>query len=197
MIERLDATEAASPHRMGMLLFIASEAVFFALLILTYVYYRGAWVNRPGAGADQLAIGPAAVFTGLLLLSSLTVWRAEHHLRHGRPARMRGWLLLTILLGAVFLAGQVWEYSLLIAEGVTINSGLFGTTFYTVTGFHGLHVLGGLIALTVIYGLAQGGVARVNTPPGTALETTSLYWHFVDAVWIVVFSVIYLWALVS
>ena len=82
-------------------------------------------------------------------------------------------------------------------EGVTPASGLFGTTFFTLTGFHGLHVLGGLITLAILLGLAQAGVFALQRPHSTALEATSLYWHFVDVVWIAVFTIVYLWTLVS
>ncbi|MGN6697624.1 MAG: cytochrome c oxidase subunit 3, partial [Thermomicrobiales bacterium] len=105
------------------------------------------------------------------------------------------WLLVTIALGAIFIAGQAYEYHHLIDEGVTISSGLFGTTFFTLTGFHGLHVIIGLVALSILAALTfAGDFDEGNEMP---LTTAGLYWHFVDAVWVVVFSVVYLWTLVS
>jgi heme/copper-type cytochrome/quinol oxidase subunit 3 len=197
MIDRLDTLDRADQHKLGMLVFIASEAVFFATLILPYLYYRPAWTGRTELGANRLDIGLTAIFTVLLLASSVTIWLAERSQRRGQPAAMRGWLFATIALGAVFLAGQGLEYAKLIAEGVTISANLFGTTFYTLTGFHGLHVFGGLVALAILLGLALAGADAFDHPHSTALETTSLYWHFVDVVWIAVFSVIYLGAWLS
>ena len=97
---------------------------------------------------------------------------------------------VTILLGAIFLFGQGMEWSALIKKNVTISSGLFGTTFFTLTGFHGFHVFVGLIMLSVLLGLALAGDFR--NQQSSAVETVSLYWHFVDAVWIVIFSIVYL-----
>jgi len=100
-------------------------------------------------------------------------------------------LLATVLLGAIFLLGQAWEYAQLIGENVTIGGSLFGTTFYTLTGFHGLHVLGGLIALLILFGLAMGG--HITPARSIAVETVELYWHFVDVVWVIIFAMVYVW----
>jgi heme/copper-type cytochrome/quinol oxidase subunit 3 len=197
MKERVSALERTNQHRLGMLLFVASEAVFFAVLLLAFIYYRPRWIGRPEVGGAHLDVGLTAVFTVLLLASSVTIWLAERGLRRGNPASMRLWLLVTVLLGAAFLGGQAFEYVTLYREGVTISRDLFGTTFYTLTGFHGLHVLGGLVALTVLLGLAQAGARPVRGRHSSALEATSLYWHFVDAVWVAVFVVVYLWTLVG
>ena len=121
-----------------------------------------------------------AIFTVLLLASSVTIWLAERSQRRGQAGAMRGWLFATIALGVAFLAGQGLEYAKLIAEGVTISANLFGTTFYMLTGFHGLHVFGGLVALVILFGLALARANAFDDPHSTALETTSLYWHFVD-----------------
>jgi heme/copper-type cytochrome/quinol oxidase subunit 3 len=104
---------------------------------------------------------------------------------------VRLWLLVTVVLGAVFLIGQGWEYLRLIGENVTISRNLFGSTFFTLTGFHGLHVFSGLVALAILCGLAAAG--WFAGPHSIALETVGWYWHFVDVVWIVIFSIIYLW----
>ena len=195
MIDRADTLERVDQHKLGMLVFIASEAVFFAILILTYIYYRPAWSGRIEFGANRLDVVLTAIFSVALLASSATIWLAERSQRRGRAGAMRGWLFATIALGIVFLVGQGWEYAKLIAEGVTISANLFGTTFYTLTGFHGLHVFGGLVALAILLGLALAGASAFDHPHSTALETISLYWHFVDVVWIAVFSVIYIGAL--
>jgi heme/copper-type cytochrome/quinol oxidase subunit 3 len=212
MMDRLEGIDRVETHKLGMLLFIASEAIFFALLIFAYLYFRDRWLGGEGPTAEVLDVGLTAIFTVLLLASSVTIWLAERSLRHGKPGGMRAWLLVTILLGTAFLIGQGSEYATLIREGVTISTNLFGSTFYTLTGFHGFHVLIGLVMLAIVWGLgfrgrrsgAGGQGLRSNEPApsphppahhSVALETVSLYWHFVDVVWIVVFSVVYLWAL--
>jgi heme/copper-type cytochrome/quinol oxidase subunit 3 len=178
--------------KLGMLLFLASEAFFFAMLILAYVYYRGASPDGPNA-ATSLDVPSAAIFTAFLLGSSGTLWLAERSMAQERPAGLRLWLLVTVVLGAVFLVGQGWEYLRLIQENVTIDRNLFGTTFFTLTGFHGLHVFSGLIALAILSGLAFAG--WFTGPHAVAIESVGWYWHFVDVVWIVIFTLIYLWPL--
>ena len=174
-----------------MLLFIASEAVFFIVLILAYVVYHR---TSPSA-ADAyryLDVPRTAVFTACLIFSSFTMHHAGIHLKIGRRRPALAWLLATIVLGTVFLAGQGSEYVTLISEDVTISRDLFGTTFYTLTGFHGFHVFIGLIMLGTLFGLE---LKQRVTSPSEAVESISIYWHFVDAVWLVIFPVIYLWAL--
>lgn len=178
------------PNKLGMLFFLSSEAIFFALLIFAYLYFADSFAET-GPTPEVLDVGVTAIFSVLLLASSVTIWFAERSLRRGNNGMMRLWLLVTILLGAVFLVGQAMEYATLFSEGITISRGLFGTTFFTLTGFHGLHVLGGLVALIILLMLAKS----LRGPHSRALETTSLYWHFVDLVWIAVFSVVYLGAL--
>lgn len=179
--------------RMGTLLFLASEAVFFALLIIAYIFYRSEWATAGSPFVHALDVTLTGIFTVCLLLSSGTIWLSERSLSRGNQTMMRVWLLATLVLGAVFLAGQGFEYSRLFSDRITLGTGLFGTTFFTLTGFHGLHVLLGLIALGIIFLLALRGVFR--GPHSSALAAASLYWHFVDMVWIAVFSVIYLWSI--
>lgn len=180
-------------NKLGMLLFLSGEAIFFGLLILAYVYYRGQWAATGGPTAEVLDVGLTSIFTVLLLSSSVTIWLSERSLRRGNHSGMRFWLLATVGLGAAFLLGQGFEYAQLIDEGINISTGLFGSTFYTLTGFHGFHVLVGLVILSILLGLAR----QLRGPHSVALETASLYWHFVDIVWIAVFSVVYLWAFFS
>ncbi|MDQ3856505.1 MAG: heme-copper oxidase subunit III [Chloroflexota bacterium] len=181
-------------NKLGMLLFLGGEAIFFSLLILAYAYYHHLFAaTGPAATVLNARFAVTAFFTFLLLSSSLTIWLAERNLRRGRHASMRWWLLATVLLGATFLVGQGTEYRSLVREGITLRTGLFGTTFYTLTGFHGFHVFVGLVILSTLFGLAR----HLRGPHSVALETASLYWHFVDLVWIVVFSVVYVWALFS
>ncbi len=178
-------------NKLAMLLFIANEAVFFLLLLLAYVALH----RRTGTGptaASSLDLAATSVYSVLLLSSSFTLWRAEVSHRKGRRRPLRGWLAATIVLGAGFLFGQAREYAGLLGRGVTISRDLFGTTFFTLTGFHGLHVFLGLVMLAILLGFALLGRAR--EPSEGAMNAISVYWHFVDAVWVVIFSVVYLWA---
>jgi heme/copper-type cytochrome/quinol oxidase subunit 3 len=175
--------------KLGMLLFLVSEAFFFGMLILAYVYYSGAPADGPSA-ATSLDVSTAAIFTAFLLGSSGTLWLAERSMARKRPAGMRLWLLITVVLGAIFLIGQGWEYLRLFEDNVTISRNLFGATFFTLTGFHGLHVFSGLVALAILFGLAMAGWFK--GPHAVAIEAVGWYWHFVDVVWIVIFTIIYL-----
>jgi heme/copper-type cytochrome/quinol oxidase subunit 3 len=169
--------------RFGMALFLLSEAVFFFMLIAAFVYFRG--TSLPIAAAN-LKLGTSALYTAALLASSFTMWRAA------LGSATRVWLTATIVLGAVFLFGQTSEYLRLFRQNITISQSLFGTTFFTVTGLHGLHVLVGIVLLVALVPLRAPGFESTQS---LALETVSLYWYFVDAVWIAIFSVVYLWSL--
>lgn len=178
-------------NKLAMLLFITNEAVFFLLLILAYVAFHRTAGTGPTA-ASSLNLGITAFFTVCLLSSSFTMWRAELNQRRGRRSAVRGWLAATIVLGAAFLLGQGREYAGLISRNITISRDLFGTTFFTLTGFHGLHVFFGLVLLAVLLGLATFGGRE--EPRRGGMNGVAVYWHFVDAVWVVIFSVVYLWA---
>lgn len=177
--------------KLCMQLFIASESFFFVLLILTYVYYHGAITTGPNAKRDLDPL-KTGFFTTLLILSSATIWLSGRALRKNKDRSFYAWLAATILLGLAFLAGQGLEYSHLLHDHVTISRNLFGTTFFTLTGMHGLHVIIGLILLGITFLLSLSGQRGKRHREN--VESVSLYWHFVDAVWIVVFSVIYLWS---
>lgn len=176
-------------NQVSMLTFIASEGFFFLMLITAFIYYNFQFHSGPNAGS---ALNPAltSVYTVLLLGSSLTFWFSERYLHRGNHHRFRLWLGLTILLGLVFIIGQGREYAHLLREGVTMNRNLFATTFFTLTGFHGLHVCVGLIGLAVLLGLGLKG--QFQTGRIEAVRSLGLYWHFVDAVWIFVFTTVYL-----
>ena len=150
-----------SKIKAGMLLFVASESIFFLLLIIAYVVYH----TTTASGADAarfLDIGKTAVFTAALYSSSFTIWRAGINFTKGKRRAAFSWLLATIALGGFFLAGQGSEYFDLIRQNVTVSRDLFGTTFFTLTGFHGLHVFIGLIILTS--GSRNRGPARRARP---------------------------------
>lgn len=180
-------------NKMAMGIFILSESIFFLLLIIAFVNYHTNTGVRMEA-ARSLHFQSALLFSLFLFASSFTLWRAEASLRRQRRHRVNVWLGLTIALGAVFLFGQGREYYELIHQDVTISRDLFGTTFFTLTGFHGVHVLTGLILLLVALYLASFG--RASEPTESALGAIGYYWHFVDVVWVVIFSVVYLWTFV-
>jgi cytochrome c oxidase subunit III len=174
---------------LGMLLFIASEVMFFGGLFATYFNARalvGAGNWHPPEGA-HLDIALAGVLTAILLASSFTMQFGVWAIRRGDTGKLRMWTAITLVLGVLFLMGQLYDYSVL---GFGIADGVFGTTFYTLTGFHGAHVFGGVVGLTIILARAtRGQFSRRNH---VAVEAVSMYWHFVDVVWIGVFSTIYL-----
>jgi cytochrome c oxidase subunit 1/cytochrome c oxidase subunit I+III len=169
--------------------FVASEAMFFLLLLVSYVVFN---TDQTGdiRSASVLDVTRTGLFSIALLGSSFTLWRAESLLKAGRIPQFRRWLMLTIVLGSIFIGGQAIEYYGLISSDVTIDDNLFTATFFTVTGFHGLHVIVGLIALSILLGLAVKQDRNVLS--GTALKAVGVYWHFVDVVWIAVFCIIYL-----
>jgi cytochrome c oxidase subunit 1/cytochrome c oxidase subunit I+III len=172
-----------------MIVFIVSEGFFFLMLVIAYLYYGRAGGSGPTA-AGSLNVGRTALFTICLFASSITIWRAELGFKRKDRAAMNRWLVATIVLGAIFVIGQATEYWGMFERGVTVNTNLFASSFFTLTGFHGLHVCVGLIALLIVLGLTRRGEARDFQLP--ALATVGLYWHFVDGVWVVVFSVVYL-----
>jgi cytochrome c oxidase subunit 3/cytochrome o ubiquinol oxidase subunit 3 len=186
--ERLD------PNKVGMIIFLIGEVVFFGSFIFSYVYFRGRQADT-GPTAEVLNVPLTALFTVLLLSSSVTIWLAERSQRAGNRGGVVLWLAVTIALGVAFLIGQAFEWGELFDEGITIRTGLFGTTFFTLTGFHGFHVFGGLVLLTILLWASVAGWLRHRH--SSALESVSLYWHFVDVVWIAVFSVVYLWELIA
>jgi heme/copper-type cytochrome/quinol oxidase subunit 3 len=169
--------------------FILSEATFFVFLISAFVYYAVYGKTRDPHALSGLNLSAAAVFTFFLLASSFTLWRAERNLEHRNHKGFFAWLTVTIVLGLVFILGQGREYLELLHRGVTLNSSLFASSFFTLTGFHGLHVCVGLIGLLIVLWLGWAG--EYKTGRLEAVRTLGLYWHFVDVVWIFVFTTVY------
>ncbi len=181
---------AADANRFAMILFLISEGAFFAFLIIAYVYFHGAVISGPYA-ANSLQPLTTGIYTVFLLASSFTMWSAEKCHRSNRMRAFAYWLTATIGLGAVFMFGQAREYMRLYRQNVTVSRNIFGTSFFTLTGFHGLHVVLGLIALSVLLAVSTAGGFKASD--GSAIRTIALYWHFVDWVWVIIFSVVYLW----
>jgi cytochrome c oxidase subunit I len=187
--EVADGPERAfDPTRVGVTSFCFSEVAFFVCLLVSYLV---ATVGPQGAVAPRAAldVAVATAYTACLLASSFTLWRSERALRVAATLRARVWLVLTLLLGSVFLFGQAREYVGLLGRGITPDVNLFATAFFTVTGFHGLHVLAGLVLLAVFLGLT---FVRGFSNLAQRLAAAGIYWHFVDAVWVAVFAVVYL-----
>lgn len=176
--------------KMAVALFLFSESLFFIILILTYLIFHDRHLQGLEAHSF-LNVPRTGFFSLLLLLSSLTIWLSMRSLRREKTGAMAFWLGLTILLGFVFLYGQGSEWYGLVNRDITVSRDLFGATFFTLTGFHGFHVLAGLIMLLIILGITLIRPKRI--PQENAIDSLSLYWHFVDGVWVVVFTVIYLW----
>ena len=177
--------------QMGMLTFLVSEVSFFSTLIVAYLTFLGKDTIGP-TPAEALSLPLALVSSCFLLSSSGTIFLAEKRLHQGRQQGFQFWWALTCLLGAIFLGATAYEWNELIhRHHLTIGRNLFGTTYYTLIGFHGLHVTCGLIAMLIILFLSFRGPMKAS--PGGGVEMISWYWHFVDGVWVVVFSVVYLW----
>jgi len=172
----------------GMTCLIIAESAIFVIFVVAYVYYIGKSLVGP-TPHDVLDI--PVVATVCLLSSSITVHFSVHDLRGARVRRSAGWLAATVLLGGIFIGFTAYEwYDLIYHRGLTIRTNLFGTTFYSLVGLHASHVIVGLImlSLTLVFALA----GKVNQRHAERLEVLSLYWHFVDAVWVVVFTVVYI-----
>ena len=186
-------------RKLLMWLFLASECLFFGGLIGTYLLYRGA-SDVPPFPIDRTIDGVhfegvydiplTSISAFILLMSSVTMVLALSAIQRNDRRGLQIWLVTTALLGATFLAGQAFEFTEFYNEGLTLNSNLFGTTFFVLTGFHGAHVsVGVLILLSLSVMAARGRITHDNS---LNVELAGLYWHFVDVVWIVIFTLVYL-----
>ncbi|MGH2657396.1 MAG: cytochrome c oxidase subunit 3 [Actinomycetota bacterium] len=176
-------------RKLGMWAFLGSECLFFGSLIATYLLYRGRSIQGPYP-EDVYDIPYTSVSSGILLMSSLTMVLALHEIQRGDHRRFRAWLLATALLGITFVGGQVFEFTVFVREGLTLSRNLFGSSFFVLTGFHGAHVTIGILMLLTLYGMSLAG--RLPAERALRVELVGLYWHFVDIVWIVIFTVVYL-----
>jgi len=171
----------------GMCSLIAAEAAIFTIFVVAYLFYLGKSVSGP----TPAVLHPPVFLTVCLLSSSVTIHRAVASLTSAKLRPFRLWWALTIVLAAVFLGGTALEWRHLIRdEGLTIQTNLFGTTYYSLVGLHAFHVVVGLVLMGAVAVFSAFG--RVNLEDASRLRVLSLYWHFVDVVWIVVFTVVYL-----
>ena len=190
----LDHTEHADHHdvrpvrKTAMWVFLGSECVFFGAMISTFLLYRNTTNGGPGSEIFDIPFTSASSF--VLLMSSLTMVLAHNAFEKKDMRQTRIWLSGTALLGATFLAGQIFEFTEFIDKGLTLPRSPFGSSFYMLTGFHGMHVALGVILLAAMAVLSLSG--RLYEDRGLNVELVGLYWHFVDIVWIVIFTVVYL-----
>ena len=177
-----------SKGRVGMLCLIVAESAVFVIFVVAYLYYLGQNLSGP-LPADVLEL---PIFISICLLaSSPTISAAVRALEHGQMAAFKRWWFATIVLGTIFLAGTMREWYLLIYEhGLTIRSNLFGTTYYSLVGLHASHLIFGLVALALVMAFSWLGYLRREHAERTHL--IAMYWHFVDWVWVVVLTVVYI-----
>jgi heme/copper-type cytochrome/quinol oxidase subunit 3 len=178
-----------SNNKMAMWMFLGSECLLFGGLISTYMLYKGRVSSGPQP--DQIFDIPfTSVSSFVLLMSSLTMVLAVSAAQRKDDRNTNLWLTITALLGATFVGGQVYEFTAFYREGLGFTTSLFGSSFYTLTGFHGVHVTVGIIMLMALVGM----ISRDRIPGNKAetVELIGLYWHFVDIVWIVIFTLVYL-----
>ena len=185
------ATTTGIDHRKMLIwVFLGSECMFFGSLIATYLIYYGQSVSGP-TPADILDIPTTTVSTFVLLMSSFMMVMAYSNIRRGNVRNFRIWILCTAFLGATFLGFQLFEFREFAIHGhLTPRTNLFGSTFFTLTGFHGAHVTVGVVWLISLFGYSFKG--DLTPQEGLSVDIAALYWHFVDVVWIVIFTVIYL-----
>lgn len=177
------------PSKLLMWLFLGSDCFFFGSLIATYQAYRGQSLVGPHPH-EVFNIPYTSISAFVLLMSSLTMALAVNSIRLGNLPATRLWLLLTAMLGSIFVGGQVFEFTTFVHKGLTLEVNLFGTTFYVLTGFHGTHVTVGIIILLSL--LFASLLGKLGPEQALTVEVAGLYWHFVDIVWIVIFTVVYL-----
>jgi len=182
-------TTGLNHRKMLMWVFLGSDCLFFGALIATYMVYRGQSLVGPYPN-DIIDIPLTTISTFVLLMSSFAMVQALAATNANDQRGIKIWLLATALLGSVFIGFQIYEFNAFKNEGLTLGGNLFGATFFTLTGFHGAHVTLGIIWLLSLYFLSWKG----RLGPATALdvELAGLYWHFVDIVWIVIFTLLYL-----
>jgi heme/copper-type cytochrome/quinol oxidase subunit 3 len=178
-----------SNTKLAMWVYLGSDCLLFGSLISTYLLLRHRSTNGPGP-EDVFDIPFTSVSSFVLLMSSLTMALAVASISRGDVQRNRVWLATTAMLGAVFIGGQVYEFTTFYREGLGYTTNIFGSAFYTLTGFHGVHVSVGIVMLMSLLVMSLRG--NLGPDRAEAVETIGLYWHFVDIVWIIIFTIVYL-----
>ena len=178
-----------SNNKMGMWMFLGSECLLFGGLISTYMLYRGRVSSGPQPN-NIFDIPFTSVSSFILLMSSLTMVLAVSSAQRKDDRNTNLWLTITALLGATFVGGQVYEFTAFYREGLGFTTSLFGSSFYALTGFHGVHVSVGIIMLIALVGMIRNN--RIPGDKAEVVELIGLYWHFVDIIWIIIFTLVYL-----
>ncbi|WP_330270049.1 heme-copper oxidase subunit III [Lentzea sp. NBC_00516] len=189
--QRVHSLNRPNMVSVGTIVWLSSELMFFAGLFAMFFTVKaqndtGHWPPAP----THLNVPYAAVFTIILVASSFTCQWGVFAAERGDVFGLRRWYIVTLIMGAIFVGGQAGEYLTLVEEGTTIPSSAYGTVFYLTTGFHGLHVIGGLIAF--VYLLIRTKLSKFTPAQATSAIVVSYYWHFVDVVWIGLFAIIYI-----
>lgn len=179
-----------SNEKLAMWAFLGSECLLFGALISTYLLYKHRPLQEGPTPEDVYDIPFTSVSSFVLLMSSLTMVLALAAIQRSDQRRMRVWLMATALLGAVFISGQIYEFTTFVNEGLTLKTNVFGSSFYVLTGFHGVHVTLGIVMLGSL--VARSLQGKLGPERSEVVEIAGLYWHFVDIVWIVIFTVVYL-----
>ncbi len=178
-----------SHNKLAMWLFLGSECLLFGGLISTYMLYRGR--HSENLGPDQVWDIPfTSASSFVLLMSSLTMVLAVSSARRGDDRNTKTWLSVTALLGSLFVAGQVYEFTTFYKEGLGFGTSLFSSSFFALTGFHGVHVSVGIIMLLAVMGMIAKN--RIPGDKAEVVELIGLFWHFVDIIWILIFTLVYL-----
>jgi heme/copper-type cytochrome/quinol oxidase subunit 3 len=180
---------ALTNTKLAMWLFLASDCLFFGAFISAYLLYRGREQDGP-TPRELFDIPFTSATSFILLMSSLGMVLALAAIQRGDHRRFRLWTMATVLFGATFVAGQIFEFTEFYRKGLSLDTNLFGSSFYVLTGFHGAHVCMGILWLLSLWGMSMQG--RLGTEKAESVEIAGLYWHFVDVVWIVIFTIIYL-----
>ncbi len=183
-----ETTLGLDNRKLAMWVFLGSEFMFFGAFITAYLLYLDETNGAPGIELFDIPFTSISSF--VLLMSSLTMVLAHHAHTQRDMRRMRLWLAATALQGMVFIAGQVYEFTKFVNEGLSIYSSPFASSFYVLTGFHGLHVTIGIIMLLGLYGMTLTG--KVKPDQDVKTEMVGLYWHFVDIIWVLIFVIVYL-----
>ena len=178
-----------SNNKLAMWLFLGSECLLFGGLISTYMLYRGRRGSGPGP-AQVFDVPLTSVSSFVLLMSSLTMVLAVNSAKRLDDRNTRLWLMVTALLGALFVGGQVYEFTAFYHEGLGFTTSLFSSSFFTLTGFHGVHVTLGVVMLIALAAIIGRG--RISGDKAEVVEMVGLYWHFVDVVWVVLYTLVYL-----
>ena len=187
--DHMETSTGIDNRKLLMWLFLASDCLLFGSFIAAYLLYRGRSVVGPYP-EDLFDIPFTSVSAFILLMSSVTMVLALAAIQRGNVRNMRIWIFTTAVLGTLFIGGQVFEFTEFNHEGLSLSTNLFGTTFFVLTGFHGAHVTVGVLILMSLFVVSmRGGIQQKDS---LAVELAGLYWHFVDIVWIVIFTLVYL-----